>query len=134
MLNVMCQPGWERGLGENGYMYMYDWVSLLFMWNDYKVANQLYSNTKYKVLKKKNKKSWKTYIPINPSDASIINILHICFISIYLLSFVEPIESKLQTSWHFPCEYLNLYLLQNKNITYRTISLSHLQKVNLNYC
>ena len=23
LLNVMCQPGWERGLGENGYMYMY---------------------------------------------------------------------------------------------------------------
>ena len=23
VLNVMCQPGWEWGLGENGYMYMY---------------------------------------------------------------------------------------------------------------
>ena len=22
--NVMWQPGWERSLGENGYMYMYD--------------------------------------------------------------------------------------------------------------
>ena len=21
LLNVMCQPGWEAGLGENGYMY-----------------------------------------------------------------------------------------------------------------
>ena len=24
LLNVMWQPGWEQGLGENGYMYMYD--------------------------------------------------------------------------------------------------------------
>ena len=24
LLNVMCQPGWEGGLGENEYMYMYD--------------------------------------------------------------------------------------------------------------
>ena len=23
LLNVMCQPGWEEGLGETGYMYMY---------------------------------------------------------------------------------------------------------------
>ena len=23
LLNVMCQPGWEQGLGENGYLYMY---------------------------------------------------------------------------------------------------------------
>ena len=23
LLNVMCQPGWEGSLGENGYMYMY---------------------------------------------------------------------------------------------------------------
>ena len=24
LLNVMGQAGWERDLGENGYMYMYD--------------------------------------------------------------------------------------------------------------
>ena len=23
LLNIMCQPGWEGSLGENGYMYMY---------------------------------------------------------------------------------------------------------------
>ena len=23
LLNVMCQPRWEGGLGANGYMYMY---------------------------------------------------------------------------------------------------------------
>ena len=23
LLNVMCQPGWERGLGKNGYMNRY---------------------------------------------------------------------------------------------------------------
>ena len=26
LLSVMCQPGWEGGLGENGYMCMNDWV------------------------------------------------------------------------------------------------------------
>ena len=29
----MCQPGWEWGLGENEYMYMYGRVPLLFTWN-----------------------------------------------------------------------------------------------------
>jgi len=29
----MWQPGWEGSLGENGYMYVYDWVPLLFTWN-----------------------------------------------------------------------------------------------------
>ena len=23
LLNVMCQPGWQGGLGENGYMHTY---------------------------------------------------------------------------------------------------------------
>ena len=26
----MCQAGWEGGLGENGYMHMYDAVPSLF--------------------------------------------------------------------------------------------------------
>ena len=30
LLNVMWQPGWEWGLGENGYMRMYSRVPLLF--------------------------------------------------------------------------------------------------------
>ena len=29
LLNVMRQPGWERSVVENGYMYMYDRVTLL---------------------------------------------------------------------------------------------------------
>ena len=27
LLNVMWQPGWEGSLGENGYMYVYVWLS-----------------------------------------------------------------------------------------------------------
>ena len=27
MLNVMWQPGWEGSLGENGYAYIYIWLS-----------------------------------------------------------------------------------------------------------
>ena len=30
LLNVMWQPGWERSLGKNGYMYMCGQVPLLF--------------------------------------------------------------------------------------------------------
>ena len=30
LLNVMWQPEWEGSLGENGYMYVYDQVLLLF--------------------------------------------------------------------------------------------------------
>ena len=38
LLNVMCQPGWERGLGENGYMYIYVAVPSLFTWNYHNVV------------------------------------------------------------------------------------------------
>ena len=37
----MRQPGWEEGLGENGYVYMYGWVPSLFTWNYYNIVNQL---------------------------------------------------------------------------------------------
>ena len=37
----MWQPGWEEGLGENGYVYTYGWVPLLFTWNYYNIVNQL---------------------------------------------------------------------------------------------
>ena len=30
LLNVTWQPGWEGSLQENGYMYIYGWVPLLF--------------------------------------------------------------------------------------------------------
>ena len=47
LLNVMWQPGLEGSLGENAYMYMYDWVSLLFNWNYHNIVNWLYPNTKF---------------------------------------------------------------------------------------
>jgi len=33
-------------LGENGYMYLYDWGPLLSIWNCHNTVNRLYSNTK----------------------------------------------------------------------------------------
>ena len=42
-LNVMWQPGWERSLGENGYMYIQGWVPLLSTWNYHNIVNWLYS-------------------------------------------------------------------------------------------
>ena len=44
LLNVMWQPGWEGSLGENGYMYMFDWISLLCTQNCHSIVCQLYSN------------------------------------------------------------------------------------------
>ena len=41
LLNVMGQSGWEGSLGENGYMYMCDWVPLLSTWNYHNIVNQL---------------------------------------------------------------------------------------------
>ena len=46
LLKVMCRPGWERGLGENGYMYMYGWVPSLHTWNYSNIVNQLYPSRK----------------------------------------------------------------------------------------
>ena len=33
LLSVMWQTGWEGSLGENGYMYMYGCIPLLFTWD-----------------------------------------------------------------------------------------------------
>ena len=51
-------------LGENGYMYTYDWVPLTSIWNCHNLVNWLYSNIKYKGVflffkKKKRKKERK---------------------------------------------------------------------------
>ena len=50
LLNVMRQPGWERSLGENGYMYMNGWVPLQSTWD---TINWRYSNIKQKFNVKK---------------------------------------------------------------------------------
>ena len=41
LLNVRWQPRMEGSLGENGYMYVYGWVSLLSTWNYPNIVNQL---------------------------------------------------------------------------------------------
>ena len=38
---------------KNGYLYVYDWIVLLCIWNWYNMVNQLYSNIKWKLNKKK---------------------------------------------------------------------------------
>ena len=46
LLKVVCQPGWARGLGENGYMYVYGWLCFLSTWNYHNIVHRLYPNTK----------------------------------------------------------------------------------------
>ena len=38
--------GWEESLGENGYMYVYGWIPLLFTWICHNIANRLYPKKK----------------------------------------------------------------------------------------
>ena len=40
----MWQPRWEGSLGENGYMFMYGRIPLLFTWNYHNVINWLFSS------------------------------------------------------------------------------------------
>ena len=60
LLSVPWQPGWDRCLGENGYIYMYSLVPLLFTWNYHNIVNWLYPNTKWEV----KRKNWT--VPIQP--------------------------------------------------------------------
>jgi len=48
LLSVMWQPGWEGSLGENGYMYMYAWVPLVFAWNYHNIVNTPIQSKKFK--------------------------------------------------------------------------------------
>ena len=48
LLNVRWQPRREGSLGENGYMSVYDWVSLLSTWNP-NIVNQLLNWIELKV-------------------------------------------------------------------------------------
>ena len=45
---LVWQPGWEGGWGEDGYMYMFGWVPLLLTWNYHYIVNQLHTNKKIK--------------------------------------------------------------------------------------
>ena len=38
LFNVTWQSGWEGSLGKNEYIYMYGWVTLLFIWNYHNFA------------------------------------------------------------------------------------------------
>ena len=66
LLNVMWQPGWEWGLGENGHTY--GWVPLLFTWNCHNIVNQLCSDTKCMLMYVKSLQSCPTRC--DPMDCS----------------------------------------------------------------
>ena len=74
--NVMWQPGWEGSLGENGYMYMYDWVSLLFTWNYHNIVNWLSFQYKIKSFKKgsRNLDFWTTHISAHLKGLSSLSL------------------------------------------------------------
>ena len=63
LLHAPWQPGWEGSLGENGYVYTYDGVTVLYTWNYHNIANQL-AITQYK-MKSKKKNCFKYICKIN---------------------------------------------------------------------
>ena len=56
----MWQPESERVLVENGHMYMYGWVPLLFTWNYHNIVISYppIQNKKFKKINKKKKDLW----------------------------------------------------------------------------
>ena len=46
--NILWQPIWEKNLKGNGYVYMYDWIPLLYSRNYHNIVNQLYFSTTLK--------------------------------------------------------------------------------------
>ena len=52
LFNVMWQPGWKGSLGENGHIYMYGWVAPWYTYTYHNIVNKLYSNMKFKKIKK----------------------------------------------------------------------------------
>ena len=49
--SIVCNMG-----KKNGYIYMYDWFTLLYTWNKYDIISQLYSNKKRKEVRGKREK------------------------------------------------------------------------------
>ena len=66
LLRVKWQPGWERSWGGE-WMHVQGSVPSLSTWSYHNTVNQLYSNTKYKVLKKKK---WAQKAQPNASDTA----------------------------------------------------------------
>ena len=56
LLNTLWWSMWEKNMKENGCVYMYNWIALLYSKNYHKLVNQLYFNKTSKNEKKKKKK------------------------------------------------------------------------------
>ena len=44
---------WGKIWKKNRYMYMYNWITLLYAWNNHNIVNQLYSKIKWKFFLKR---------------------------------------------------------------------------------
>lgn len=51
---------WEKKLKENGCVYMYNWISLLYKRNYCNIVSQLYLNTNLKIVKQDKLFGWLT--------------------------------------------------------------------------
>ena len=70
---VLCGSLDGKGIcGENGYMYMYDWVPSLFTWNYGNIVNQLCPNTDKKFKRKKE-------LPLSPLYLVVRVFIHTSF-------------------------------------------------------
>ena len=55
LLNTLQWPIWDKNLKKGGYMYKYDWFTLLYTWIYHNTINQLCSND---IFLKKEKMEW----------------------------------------------------------------------------
>ena len=65
----LCWPIWENNLKRSGYLYVCNWLTLLYTWNEHNTINQLYSSK----IKKKQDTWLKTVnkcplLPVNRTE------------------------------------------------------------------
>ena len=84
----MWQPGWERSLGENGYVYMY--AESLYCLPETIALLISYTPIGNKKLKKKNTKVWKLKIWLKGTDKPCIKSWHWSIAFLFIGASMAP--------------------------------------------
>ena len=72
--NILCWTTWEKSMKENGCVFMYNWITLLYIRNYQSIVNQLYFNKTLKNEKTKQKMEIKKTFTLDkiPTGSSLI--------------------------------------------------------------
>ena len=91
---------WEKNLRENGYVYMYDWVTLLYSRNDHNLVNQLYFHKTF--FKKRLNKNGHWYVHICCTLPNERKLPFLFLILIFIFVFFKA------TLWHMDVPRLGI--------------------------